>query len=273
MAVENFALRSDDEIRLLLVHHPLRVGNLHARHGGREGSHDDERLTKLGQWEAMNLGFAIGQCVTLLTHQQRANELPGAWLFDLAAATQGRTQEAAIWARRAAHEVVRSMGVRGLSHTTVVPNWRGINLGGRMAGLTEPEIAERYPHFAYEWLLWRQGVRELPPDLPEPDSEAPQVFANRVLSGLRFIIQHRKSRLIAAIASRSVLQISRSILQGNNPLERTMFIDPPYGWVEEWAIYSDRPPVSLTGEFVSPVELSATYAARYGWPHRQVPQE
>ena len=256
MAAEDFCIRTSTEnVTLLLVHHPQRRGNLAGRHGKHRP--EDEKLSTVGQWEATSLGFYIGQRVVieaLLEHRYLARH---EYLFDFAAATQGRSQQAAMLTRRGALEAMRTMEAFGLAHVCIIPNWDGIDLGQNMTGLTEAQIASLYPVFAQQWQAWRENLRDLPPELPEPDSEAPDHFAQRVVSGLRYALANRRSRLILAVAARSVLQVAHNILEGNNPNEVIRFIDPPYGWAEEWELSPDQAPRNVHGEFLPPYTLAA----------------
>lgn len=215
-------IRTKQHFILHLVRHAEAYKNLAKRHGG-----GDQRLTPKGEQQAKRLGrylldaarVQIGRCNIIYQ-------------------PEGRSEATA-----------KHIGQVVTGHAELYEELIGIDLGER-AGLSESQLAERYPEVSAALAEWRSNKGFRVPDVP--GGERLEAFAERINRGLvRSIERCGDGESLVIVGTTSSLVMVHHLLSRDGQLSAPdyEFIDAPLGSVSTWRI-SEEPPVQLTNLIV-----------------------
>ncbi len=215
-------IRTTENIDLYLIRHAEAYKNLEKVHGG-----GDQRLTTRGIEQAKAIGEYLVSAVNseiIIVHQPEGrSELTARQIGKIASGT-----------------VLRS------------PDLQGVSLG-IVGGLSEDELAERYPEVASALIAWRNHKGDLGSRPSVPGSEPMEEFAERVRAGLISSIDRCPTEgTLALVATTSTLNMLNHLLVNDGKFDRTRygFIEFPLGAYASWLI-SDSPP-TLTSIIKTP---------------------
>lgn len=208
-------IRKATPLDVHLLRHAEAYKNLAKVHGG-----GDQRLTPTGENQAKTLGSYM-----LRLHG-------GAERLRIAHQPEGRSEATA-----------RHIG--GIASTAIVkvPDLVGVRLGVA-GGLSEKELAERYPEVAAALVAWRTNKGDLSKRPRVPGSEPMEEFAERIRRGLASSIESCESDdALAVVGTTSTLNMMNHLLVNDGNFDRASydFIEFPLGSLATWRV-SNEPP-------------------------------
>lgn len=209
-------IRKEPPLNLYLLRHAEAYKNLANVHGG-----GDQRLTPEGQIQARTLGSF------LLRTRGTAEGL------HIVHQPEGRSEATA-----------RHIGGIATRAIVEVPDLVGVRLGVA-GGLSEKELAERYPEVAAALVAWRNNQGDLGSRPRVPGSEPMEEFAERIRRGLVSSIEAcEPDSALAIVGTTSTLNMMNHLLVHDGEFVRPSydFIQFPLASMAAWRI-SDEPPL------------------------------
>lgn len=215
-------LRSSNPLELYLLRHAEAYKNLDKVHGG-----GNQRLTPRGETQAQTLGNYL-----LRLYSKKRNLL-------IVHQPEGRSEATA-----------RHIGEVLTQQIVEAPDLTGVRLGVA-GGLSEKELAVRYPEVATALTAWRLRRGDLSARPRVPGSEPMEEFAERIHRGLVASIEAcGNDQSLAIVGTTSTLNMMNHLLLHDGEFNRPSydFIEFPLGALAAWRI-SNEPPaqtVSIT---------------------------
>ena len=217
-------IRTPRPMRLHVARHAEAIKNIEKRHGG-----GDQRLTPRGEGQARGIGHYLLN--TLGVELGSAN---------IVHQPEGRSATTA----KHVGEIIASRRVEQSDDLV------GINLGVRN-GLSEAELAERFPDVSAALAEWRMNKGFRVPDVP--GGEHLEDFAARVGRGLSGSIEGaEQSDDLVMVATTSSLVMVHHLLSRDGALSPPdyEFVDMPLASVSTWQLSDAEQPVQLTNMVV-----------------------
>lgn len=209
-------IRRADNLDVYLLRHAEAYKNLAKVHGG-----GDQRLTPTGERQARTLG---GLLLRLRG---------GAEGLQIVHQPEGRSEATAKHVGAVASRAV-------VENTDLI----GVRLGVA-GGLSEEELAIRYPEVAASLIAWRTNKGDLGSRPRVPGSEPMEEFADRIRRGLVSSIEAcEPADSLAVVGTTSTLNMMNHLLVNDGEFDRPNydFIEFPLGSLAAWRI-SDEAPV------------------------------
>lgn len=209
-------IRKANPLDVYLLRHAEAYKNLAKVHGG-----GDQRLTPTGERQARTLG---GYLLRLRG---------GAEGIQIIHQPEGRSAATA-----------RHIGLVAARSTVEVPDLVGVRLGVA-GGLSEKELAERYPEVAAALTAWRTNKGDLSARPRVPGSEPMEEFAERIRRGFVSSIEAcEPDQALAVVGTTSTLNMMNHLLVHDGEFDRASyeFIEFPLGALAAWRV-STEPPV------------------------------
>jgi broad specificity phosphatase PhoE len=207
-------IRKTTSLDVHLLRHAEAYKNLAKVHGG-----GDQRLTPTGEAQARTLGGYLLR-------------IRGAEGLHVVHQPEGRSEATA-----------RHVGNIATRATVEVPDLVGVRLGVA-GGLSEKELAERYPEVAAALIAWRTNKGDLGSRPRVPGSEPMEEFADRIRRGLVTSIEAcEPDGSLAIVGTTSTLNMMNHLLVNDGEFDRASydFIEFPLGSLATWRV-SDEPP-------------------------------
>lgn len=211
-------IRRTRSVDVYLLRHAEAYKNLARVHGG-----GDQRLTPAGENQAITLGNYL-----LRLHG-------GVERLQIVHQPEGRSVATA-----------RHIGLVTARGVVEVSDLVGVRLGVA-GGLSEKELAQRYPEVAAALAGWRTNKRGLGARPRVPGSEPMEEFSERIRRGLVSSIEACESnQILAVVGTTSTLNMMNHLLVHDGEFERVSydFIEFPLGALAAWRIAS-VPPVQI----------------------------
>jgi broad specificity phosphatase PhoE len=211
-------IRRADNLDVYLLRHAEAYKNLAKVHGG-----GDQRLTPTGEQQARTAGGY------LLRMRGSAEGL------QIVHQPEGRSEATA-----------RHVGMVAARAIVEVPDLVGVRLGVA-GGLSEEELAIRYPEVAASLIAWRTNKGDLGSRPRVPGSEPMEEFADRIRRGLVSSIEAcEPDNSLAVVGTTSTLNMMNHLLVNDGEFDRPNydFIEFPLGSLAAWRI-SDETPVQI----------------------------
>lgn len=208
-------IRKANPLDVYLLRHAEAYKNLANVHGG-----GDQRLTPTGENQARTLGNYLlrlrgGAEGLRIVHQP-----------------EGRSEATA-----------RHIGLVATRGIVEVPEMVGVRLGVA-GGLSEKELAERYPEVAAALIAWRANKGDLSARPRVPGSEPMEKFAERIRHGFVSSIEAcEPDTTLAVVGTTSTLNMMNHLLVHDGEFDRTSydFIEFPLGALAAWRVSSEPP--------------------------------
>ena len=213
-------IRKEHLTTVYLARHTEAYKNLAKVHGG-----GDQRLTPRGVSQAEILGSTLA-----------ANSTESEQDLAIIHQPEGRSKATA--------QVIGAVASKPLIE---VPALAGVSLG-IVEGLSEPELAERYPEVASALATWRTSDGSLDARPPVPGSERMEEFADRVHTGLVASIDGCGPHTsLAVVGTTSTLNMLNHLLINDGSFVRPSydFIHFPLGSYATWEVSSAPPKNTL----------------------------
>jgi broad specificity phosphatase PhoE len=208
-------IRKANPLDVYLLRHAEAYKNLDKVHGG-----GDQRLTPTGEQQARTLG---------------------SYLLRLCGSAEGL--QIVHQPELRSEATARHVGVVATRTTVEVPDLVGVRLGVA-GGLSEKELAERYPEVAAALINWRTNKGDLGSRPRVPGSEPMEEFAERIRRGLLSSIEAcEPGSSLAVVGTTSTLNMMNHLLVNDGEFVRPSydFIEFPLGSLAAWQISSEAP--------------------------------
>lgn len=217
-------IRASKPMKLHVARHAEAFKNIEKRHGG-----GDQRLTPKGEGQATGIGHYLLDTLGV--------ELGGASIVHQ---PEGRSETTAkhVGGIIVARQITRSKDLVG------------IDLGVRN-GLSESELAERFPDVSVALAEWRMNKGFRVPDVP--GGEHLDDFATRVHRGLTESIENsEQDNDLVMVATTSSLVMVHHLLSRDGELSPPdyEFVDMPLASVSTWQLSDTERPLQLTNMVV-----------------------
>ncbi|HUC89623.1 MAG TPA: histidine phosphatase family protein [Patescibacteria group bacterium] len=208
-------IRRADNLDVYLLRHAEAYKNLAKVHGG-----GDQRLTPTGERQARTLGGLLlrlrgGAEGLQIVHQPEGR-------------SEATAKNVGMVASRAVVENTDLIGVR-------------LGVAG---GLSEEELAIRYPEVAASLIAWRTNKGDLGSRPRVPGSEPMEEFADRIRRGLVSSIEAcAPNDSLAVVGTTSTLNMMNHLLVNDGEFDRPNydFIEFPLGSLAAWRISDEAP--------------------------------
>ena len=207
-------IRKAEPLNIHLLRHAEAYKNLAKVHGG-----GDQRLTPTGESQARALGG----------HLLR---MGGVERLQIVHQPEGRSEATA-----------RHIGMVTTRSVVEVPDLVGVRLGVA-GGLSEKELAERYPEVSAALIAWRTNKGDLGSRPRVPGSEPMEEFAYRIRRGLTSSIEAcGRDSSLAIVGTTSTLNMMNHLLVNDGEFERPNydFIEFPLGSLATWRVSNEAP--------------------------------